>query len=71
MLKRLPGTPSLDLRLDTQGGRGKRWWFINGEAVMETEEDKPMVQTLSDPGKYQVSVLDEGGQVSSVGFVLE
>ncbi|GKX58579.1 penicillin-binding protein 1C [Leminorella grimontii] len=71
VLKRLPGTPSLDLRLDTQGGRGKRWWFINGEAVMETEEDKPMVQTLSEPGKYQVSVLDEGGQVSSVGFVLE
>ncbi|MBK5144923.1 peptidoglycan glycosyltransferase PbpC [Budviciaceae bacterium BWR-B9] len=71
ILKRIPGTQSLDLRLDTQGGRGKRWWFINGESLMETEEDKPMVHTLTNSGKYQISVLDESGQVSSVGFVLE
>lgn len=71
ILKRIPGTQSLDLRLDTQGGRGKRWWFINGESLMETEEDKPMIHTLTNSGKYQISVLDESGQVSSVGFVLE
>ncbi|MDR0805657.1 MAG: peptidoglycan glycosyltransferase PbpC [Enterobacteriaceae bacterium] len=71
ILKRLPGTLSLDLRLDTQGGRGKRWWFINGEVLTETEQNQPMITTLTTAGKYQVSVLDESGQVSSVGFVLD
>ncbi|WP_159566902.1 peptidoglycan glycosyltransferase PbpC [Budvicia diplopodorum] len=70
-LRRLPGVKSLDLRLDTQGGRGKRWWFINGEAVAETEEAQPLVKTLTDSGKYQISVLDESGQVNSVSFVLD
>lgn len=71
ILKRLPGALSLDLRLDTQGGRGKRWWFINGEAMTETEETQPLIKTLTDAGKYQISVLDESGQVNSVSFVLD
>lgn len=71
ILKRIPGSLSLDLRLDTQGGRGKRWWFINGEAVTETEQTDPFIQTLTVSGKYQISVLDESGQVNSVSFVLD
>lgn len=71
ILKKLPGANSLDLRLDTQGGRGKRWWFINGEASMETQEDQPMIKTLTAAGKYQISVLDESGQVSRVNFILD
>ncbi len=72
VLKRLPGLGSLDLRITTQGGSGgPQWWFLNGEQVMTTENNQGLVQTLTQPGKYQLSVLDLGGQVDSVNFTLK
>ncbi len=72
VLKRLPGFNSLDLRMTTQGGSGgQQWWFLNGEQVMITEKNQGFVQTLTQPGKYQLSVLDLGGQIDSVNFTLK
>ncbi|KLU16038.1 MULTISPECIES: peptidoglycan glycosyltransferase PbpC [Xenorhabdus] len=71
VLKRIPGKISLDLRLTTQGGSGKQWWFLNGEQVAVTENNQPWSETLSQSGKYQLSVLDLGGQVSAINFVLK
>ncbi|VTM74802.1 Penicillin-binding protein 1A [Raoultella planticola] len=31
VIKRLPGTTRVMLALQTTGGEGRRWWFINGE----------------------------------------
>ncbi|CFR12654.1 MULTISPECIES: peptidoglycan glycosyltransferase PbpC [Yersinia] len=71
IVKRLPGHSSLDLRLATQGGSGQHWWFLNGEQVAVTENNQSWVQTLSSPGHYQLSVLDESGLVSNLGFRVE
>ncbi len=38
---------------------------------MTTERNQGFVQTLTQPGKYQLSVLDLGGQVDSVNFTLK
>ncbi|WP_208787096.1 peptidoglycan glycosyltransferase PbpC [Yersinia canariae] len=71
IVKRLPGQQHLDLRLAVQGGRGQHWWFLNGEQVAITENNQSWVQTLSLPGRYQLNVLDESGQVSNLVFRLD
>ncbi|AOM39309.1 peptidoglycan glycosyltransferase PbpC [Xenorhabdus hominickii] len=70
VLKRIPGKRSLDLRITTQGGSGQQWWFLNGEQIAETKHNQSWVKNLSQQGKYQLSVLDLSGQVSSINFVL-
>ncbi|OTA19362.1 PonC [Xenorhabdus beddingii] len=71
VLKRIPGQKDVDLRITTQGGSGKQWWFLNGEQVAVTEKNQSWLKTLSQPGKYQLSVLDLSGQISSINFVLK
>lgn len=68
VLARLPGHNSLDLRLDAQGGSGQRWWFINGEQIGETPPAQPLSYRLDQAGSYQLTLLDESGAVSSLGF---
>jgi membrane carboxypeptidase/penicillin-binding protein PbpC len=34
VIKRLPGTARVMLALQTTGGEGRRWWFLNGEPQM-------------------------------------
>lgn len=69
ILKRLPGQLQLPLRLSSQGGRGNRWWFLNGDSVGENQVGVSL--TLDKPGRYQVLVLDETGQVAAVNFTLQ
>ncbi|EKN4695002.1 peptidoglycan glycosyltransferase PbpC [Yersinia ruckeri] len=69
-VRRLPGKNSLDLRLEAQGGQGARWWFLNGEQIATTQNNQSWLQTLTVPGRYQLNVLDESGQVSKIEFQL-
>lgn len=68
ILRRLPGQHAVALRVSAQGGSGQRWWFLNGQLVGEGDS---LLQTLAQPGRYQLSVLDEGGQVALKAFRLE
>ncbi|MBD2782450.1 peptidoglycan glycosyltransferase PbpC [Xenorhabdus szentirmaii] len=71
ILKRLPGKSTLDLRVTTQGGNGQQWWFLNGEQIAVTDNNQSWNHLFSQSGKYQLTVLDLSGQVSSVNFVLK
>ncbi|MDE1475035.1 peptidoglycan glycosyltransferase PbpC [Xenorhabdus bovienii] len=71
ILKRIPGKNTLDLRITAQGGSGQQWWFLNGEQVFVTKNNQSWGKTLSQPGKYQLSVLDLSGQISAINFVLK
>ncbi|MDX7999807.1 peptidoglycan glycosyltransferase PbpC [Xenorhabdus sp. Reich] len=70
VLKRIPGKKTLDLRLATQGGSGQQWWFLNGELIVVTKNNQSWIHALSQPGKYQLTVLDLSGQISSINFLL-
>lgn len=71
ILKRIPGKNTLNLRITTQGGSGQQWWFLNGEQVFVTKNNQSWGKTLSQPGKYQLSVLDLSGQISAINFILK
>lgn len=67
---RLPAASrqALRLTLSALGGSGHRWWFIDGKPLANTDTRQDFTPTLSKPGRYQLSVLDESGQTARVEF---
>ena len=67
---RLPGASRqpLRLKLSALGGSGRRWWFIDGAQVADTDNQQDFTTTLMRQGRYELSVLDESGQTARVEF---
>ena len=68
VIRHLPGRMSVSLSVQTTGGEGRRWWFLNGEAL--SSADNVITLQLEKPQDYQLVVMDEGGQVATVNFAL-
>ncbi len=72
ILHRLPGQPALTVTPGAQGGQGnQRWWFLNGEPLESDNGAHALRLALAKPGIYQLSVLDEAGQVAAASFTVE
>lgn len=72
ILHRLPGQPLLTVTASVQGGQGnQRWWFINGNPLESQRDMSSLALPFEKPGDYQVTVLDEDGQVASAAFSVE
>ncbi|ORM67488.1 peptidoglycan glycosyltransferase PbpC [Pantoea rwandensis] len=66
----LPGKVVLLLPVAVQGGQGEqRWWFLNGQPVEKDSGKNSASLVLSEPGQYQLVVMDEAGQLASVSFI--
>ena len=59
---------SLRLTLTALGGDGRRWWFLNGTPLGDSGDQEALNTTLEQPGRYELSVLDESGQTARVEF---
>ena len=72
ILHRLPGQPLLTVTASVQGGQGsQRWWFLNGDPLESQPDAMSRALPFERPGNYQLTVLDEGGQVASAVFTVE
>ncbi|EPQ0971760.1 peptidoglycan glycosyltransferase PbpC [Citrobacter farmeri] len=69
IVKRLPGAAEASLTIQSSGGAGERWWFLNGEPLKEW--GRSITLRLSEKGDYQLLVMDESGQVATVRFTLQ
>ncbi|WP_297201200.1 peptidoglycan glycosyltransferase PbpC [uncultured Pluralibacter sp.] len=69
VIRRLPGVTMAPLVLQTSGGEGRRWWFING--TPQESEGAALTLHLQQAGAYQLVVMDEGGQTAAVTFSLQ
>lgn len=58
----------LHLKLSALGGSGRRWWFVNGAPLGDSANQDSITATFDQLGRYQLSVLDEGGQTARVEF---
>ncbi|MDR1284699.1 MAG: penicillin-binding protein 1C [Campylobacteraceae bacterium] len=58
-------------KINSQGGKGTRWWFINGELIAKTREGEFLNYKLTKKGEYQLVVIDESGQSDKVEFIVE
>ncbi|PCR28481.1 hypothetical protein CQA86_17690 [Klebsiella pneumoniae] len=69
VIKRLPGEARVMLPLQTSGGEGRRWWFINGEPLEAAGARTTLM--LDKPGEWQLVVMDEAGQTAAASFTLQ
>ena len=69
VIRRLPGEGRAPLVLQTSGGEGRRWWFVNGEP--QQAEGPTLTLELQQAGEYQLVVMDDGGQTAAARFTLQ
>ena len=69
IVKRLPGSAQASLPVQTSGGTGERWWFLNGERL--SDRGRRLTLSLATKGDYQLLVMDDAGQVATVRFSLQ
>ncbi|MDR3346346.1 MAG: penicillin-binding protein 1C [Campylobacteraceae bacterium] len=58
-------------KISSQGGRGKRWWFLNGELIAVNGENEFLNYKFVENGHYQLVVMDESAQGDKVEFIVE
>jgi penicillin-binding protein 1C len=58
-------------KINSQGGRGARWWFLNGELIAKNEESEFLNYKFVKEGKYQLVVIDESGQSDKTEFIVK
>lgn len=69
VIQRAPGESLATIALQTSGGEGRRWWFLNGEP--QETAGKNLTLTLQKAADYQLVVMDEGGQIATVNFTFQ
>ncbi|PLM50842.1 penicillin-binding protein 1C, partial [Klebsiella michiganensis] len=69
VVKRLPGEQKVMLPLQTTGGEGRRWWFLNGEPLQA--EGAGATLNIDRPDRYQLVVMDEAGQIVAANFTVQ
>ena len=67
---RRPATSSepLQLHVSALGGGGRRWWFLNGQPLGETQGQDSLLLRLPQVGQAELSALDESGETARVAF---
>ncbi len=67
-LRQAPGShqPPM-LQLNSEGGQGLRHWYLNGQRIASAKSGQLVLWPLRVPGKAEVLVIDEGGQLDRVG----
>mgnify|MGYP000843671078 FL=1 len=69
VIQRAPGESLATIALQTSGGEGRRWWFLNGEP--QESAGKNLTLTLQKAAEYQLVVIDDGGQIATVNFTFQ
>ncbi|MCF1489253.1 peptidoglycan glycosyltransferase PbpC [Pseudomonas sp. AA27] len=58
----------LQLRVSALGGAGRRWWFLNGQPLGETQGQDSLPVRFEQVGSIELSALDESGETARVAF---
>ncbi|EAS4230664.1 penicillin-binding protein 1C, partial [Salmonella enterica] len=56
VIRQLPGQENVTLPVSTTGGKGHRWWFLNGEPVNSANNRLSLLLNIA--GRYQLVVID-------------
>ncbi|WP_207680156.1 penicillin-binding protein 1C [Desulfonema magnum] len=58
------------ITLQAQGGQGRLYWLLNGELVHQTGIGETRFYQFKRPGRYQLTVMDLGGNYDAVEIVV-
>ncbi|RKS86848.1 penicillin-binding protein 1C [Orbus hercynius] len=73
VLRALPNQAQITMTLNSQGGNGTRWWFLDGNLMTETISNTAFTVTLNvnDKGRHDLLLLDESGQIDRIYFHIQ
>ncbi len=58
------------IQLKTLGAQGKIFWFINAKLTYSLPGSESIYHQFSQPGRYQITVVDETGQSDSINLTV-
>lgn len=61
---------ALNLQVSALGGSGRYWWFLDGQPLAVLGDGREQALSLPRLGGYQLSLLDDSGQVALLDFEL-
>ena len=56
------------VRLDARGASGEVIWMVNGKVVVRNQASAGLVHAIREPGRYDVTLLDDHGHYDRVSF---
>ena len=59
------------VQLDSSGGEGLRFWYLNGKEIMSGNMNKVLRYKFNQAGQYQILVIDSSGQTAMVNFMVK
>lgn len=73
VFRALPNQQNFSVAINSQGGSGKRWWFLDGDLMAETDYPISIKLALraNDKGHHHLLLLDESGQVDRIYFHIQ
>ena len=54
------------IRLELRGQRGQVYWLINGRLVAHRPATQPLIQTLTETGRVDITAMDEQGRYDRI-----
>lgn len=61
-IRRAAGGPPPELRLEARGGREDLIWLLDGRPIGRTEAGRALLKRFDEPGRHQLTVLDDSGR---------
>ncbi|CAN2042089.1 Penicillin-insensitive transglycosylase / Transpeptidase-like module [Candidatus Magnetomoraceae bacterium gMMP-15] len=58
------------ITLHARGGKGRIYWFLNGELIKESKPGQTRYYKFKHPGRYEITVMDLAGNYDSVEVVV-
>lgn len=73
ILQILPNQHNLTISINSQGGMGQKWLFLDGNLISQTIDDIDAKITLTDEdkGPHNLLSLDESGQIDRIHFQVQ
>ncbi len=68
ILKKAGNQDVLLIRLDARGVQGEVIWMVNGRVVVRNKASAGLVHAIREPGRYDVTLLDDHGHFDRISF---
>ncbi len=70
VLRRSRDADAALLRLEVRGHRGEVLWLVNGKVVARRAATASLLQKFEQPGRYDITVMDDAGRFDRVSVSL-
>jgi penicillin-binding protein 1C len=68
ILKKAGNQEVLLVRLDARGAQGEVIWMVNGRVIVRNKAAAGLVHAIREPGRYDVTLLDDHGHYDRISF---